>query len=218
MSEERERESRHSGEHAAGRPSEENAAGRPSGENAAGRPSGENAVGRPSGENVAGKPSGERPREGMEYVERERGDPSAGQIARTPGGRFYTTKPTLGSMREGTGAYSTAPGVAERPIDEELTRELGVPVEKRVAEEEGLSRERPVIVERSSYERLPHEPVGPGIGGEGILRGLGTRGPPEDKGKIEKEGGRMVEEREKVDEGYAEGGLEGMGRKLGMTA
>ena len=154
-----------------------------------------------------GRLGGEQPRESREYVEQERGEPAAGQVARAPGGRFYTAKPTVASMREGTGAYSTTPGIAVRPIDEELTRELGVPVEKRVAEEAGFKRERPVVIEKSSYERLPHEPVSPGIGG-----------PPDDKGMIEKEGERMAEGREKVDEGYVEGGLRGVRRKLGMTA
>ena len=116
------------------------------------------------------RPSGERPGEGREYVEQERGEPAAGQNTRAPGEGFYTTKPTVGGMRLGTEAYSTTPGVAGRPIDEELSKELGVPVGKRGEEEAGASK-RQVLVERSDYERLPHEPIGPGIEkeGEGVV-------------------------------------------------
>lgn len=142
------------------------------------------------------------------------------------GGRFYSSRPTVGSGRETTGAYTTTPGMAERPLDERLTKELGVPVE-RSAGDEYRRDDRPVVVERSSYERLPHEPSGSGMGGGGMGGGLGMRGPPDDRGLREEEGMRSKRDvggagadtgRNKVDEGYYEGPLRSMGRRLGMTS
>lgn len=48
-------------------------------------------------------------------------------------------------------------------IDETLTKELGAPA-KALAAAEFEGREERVVLERSSYKRLPHSPVGPGIG------------------------------------------------------
>lgn len=148
-------------------------------------------------------PSTERLRDKGGRVYREEGR----NEERSLGGRFYNSRPVIGSGREATGAYTTTPGVAEGSVDEGVSRELGVPVAKSaVGEYGGKKDDGPVIVERSSYERLPHESVVPGM-------------VPDDGELIEKEGTRMEGARElKEDEGFHEGGLKNVVRKLGMIA
>lgn len=108
-----------------------------------------------------GKEGEERTRETVTEAAREFEDQKAmhngvGRTVkegRSMDGRFYTDESIVSTEEVAS-------------IDKPLTRELGVPVEASVAAEfEG--RERPVILERSSYKRLPHSPVGTGIGDRG---------------------------------------------------
>ena len=135
------------------------------------------------------------------------------------GGRYYGQEPTVaeGGLNNGIGATTTTTtnttnqGYGRR-VDEGATRELGVPVEAR-GEEEGYSSaagvggygdsisSRPVVRERSSYERLPH-------------------GRTDDSRLIDEEDERMGRSHGKVgaDGSYEEeGAVKAIGRKLGVT-
>ena len=87
----------------------------------------------------------------------------AGRIVeggRSIGGGFCTDRPTVFTEEASS-------------ISEILTR---VPVEASAAA--GFERERSVILESSSYKGLPHSPVDPGIGSEGLFGRYGTGAPP----------------------------------------
>ena len=112
---------------------------------------------------VEEKDKEERTREAVaesarEFVEQKATQNGAGRAAeegRCMGERYYPDRKTESTEEAAQ-------------IDETLTRELGVPVEALAAAEfEG--REERVVLERSSYKKLPHTPVGPGIGVAGFV-------------------------------------------------